>query len=474
MAVSLSSRSRPLRWRLIAYGLLALSLVVLAGATWWLRRPGGADPAADWAARDWAAEPAVRLLREYVRIDTSAATGDERAGAAWLAAQLRAAGIEPHVEHLGSRNANLWAVIEGSEPGALVLHHHIDVADIKRPELWTRPPFAAAYDPPWLIGRGVFDMKGLAVAQLMAFLELARADEPPRRSVVLLATGDEETGSRLGSEWLLRRHPELVERFWAVLTEGGVVEAVGPEEVKFWGVEVAQKRFADGFFCAASRERLERLRQDLAEHSLHPVSPLALAPVVDRVLRAYAPTRGRADLTAILRRPAGVLTDLAAFRRLPPYLQSMFRVEAVPLEIEEAAGGGYRLPIVLHLPPGVDRDTALARLVPDWMIAGVAMQVEPARGADRPSPLAHPVPRALRETVRRSHPQAPFGPWLVPWSATDARFFRQAGIPSYGFSPFLVVTTDSHSVDGPNERLHVAAFVRGVDLYTRAVRRIVR
>lgn len=416
----------------------------------------------------------MRLLRQYVRIDTSAATGDERAGAAWLAARLRAAGVEPHVEHLGGRNANLWAVLEGSEPGALVLHHHIDVADIERPELWARPPFAAVYEPPWLIGRGVFDMKALAVAQLTAFLRLARSGERPRRSVVLLATGDEETGSRLGTEWLLRRHPELVERFWAVLTEGGVVEAVGPEEVKFWGVEVAQKRFADGIFCAASRARLEHLRDDLAKHSLHPVSSLTLAPVVEEVLHAYAPTRGRPELTGVMRRPASALTDLAAYRRLPPYVQSMFRAELVPLAIENATGGGYRLPFVLHLPPGVDRDAALARLLPDWLTAGVAMHVEPARGADRASPLAHPVLRALRATVAQNYPQAPFGPWLVPWSATDARFFRQAGIPAYGFSPFLVVTTDSHSVDGPNERLHVPGFVHGVDLYARVVRRIVR
>ncbi|MGH9381718.1 MAG: M20/M25/M40 family metallo-hydrolase [Thermoanaerobaculia bacterium] len=471
--MSLVPRSRGLRRRLVVYGLLAASVAGLVAATWWIRHGGEVDADTEWIARDWAAEPAVRLLREYVRIDTSAATGNEQAGAEWLAGKLRAAGIEPHVERLGKRSANLWAVIEGERREALVLHHHIDVADIEHPELWAHPPFAAVYDPPWLVGRGVFDMKSLAVAQLTAFLELARAGRRPELSVVLLATGDEETGSRLGTEWLLRRHPELAERFWAVLTEGGVVEAIGPDQIKFWGIEVAQKRFADGVFCAASRERLEHLREDLEEHSRQPPFPLSLAPEVDAVLRAYAPTRGRPELAAAMRHPQRTLTDAAAFRDLPAYVQAMFRAELHPMQIEEAPGGGYRLPFVLHLPPGVELEETLPGLLPAWMTAGVAWHVEEARGADGGSPLAHPVPRELRRAIERIHPGAPVGPWLLPWTATDARFFRRAGVPSYGFSPFLVVAAETYSIDGPNERMSMPGFVRGVDLYVDVVRRIV-
>src|SRR5690606_1363032 len=104
----------------------------------------------------------------------------------------------PHLEVLGTGDANLWAVIEGEEPEAVVLHHHIDVSDVPDPESWNLPPFAAEIDGPWLYGRGTFDMKSVAIAQLMAFLDVAeraaRGDRP-RRSVIFLATAAEEVGS---------------------------------------------------------------------------------------------------------------------------------------------------------------------------------------------------------------------------------------------------------------------------------------
>jgi acetylornithine deacetylase/succinyl-diaminopimelate desuccinylase-like protein len=61
----------------------------------------------------------------------------------------------------------------------------------------------------------------------------------------------------------------------------------------------------------------------------------------------------------------------------------------------------------------------------------------------------------------------------ITWSATDSRFFRTAGIPSYGFSPFLIMNTDTLQVDQANERFAVPAFADGVALYRQLVRRLV-
>lgn len=72
-----------------------------------------------------------------------------------------------------------------------------------------------------------------------------------------------------------------------------------------------------------------------------------------------------------------------------------------------------------------------------------------------------------------SHPGVRVGPYLLPWSGSDARFFRAAGIPAYGFSPFLLVAADTFTAAEPNERMAIDAFVDGVALYERAVRRLV-
>ena len=45
-------------------------------------------------------------------------------------------------------------------------------------------------------------------------------------------------------------------------------------------------------------------------------------------------------------------------------------------------------------------------------------------------------------------------------------------MPTYGFSPFLIMNTDTLQVDAANERFALPGFVDGVALYSRAVRRL--
>src|SRR5262249_5202283 len=156
--------------------------------------------------------------------------------------------IPSEIEVLGNQHANLYAWLEGADKHPLVLHNHIDVESVD-PKEWFSPPFEAKIEVPWMYGRGTFDMKSVAIAQLVAMIDLKKSGRPLKRSVLFLATSSEEHGSRLGVRWILRQHPDLVGRFWAVLTEGGAVEARARDEIKYWGTEAAQKRFVDVHVC---------------------------------------------------------------------------------------------------------------------------------------------------------------------------------------------------------------------------------
>jgi acetylornithine deacetylase/succinyl-diaminopimelate desuccinylase-like protein len=62
---------------------------------------------------------------------------------------------------------------------------------------------------------------------------------------------------------------------------------------------------------------------------------------------------------------------------------------------------------------------------------------------------------------------------FLPWTATDSRFFRAHGIPSYGFTPFQVLTSDALRVGGAGERIALPAYVEGVAIYRELLRRLV-
>ncbi len=462
---------RPVASRIALYG--ALLVVVAAFVVFLPRKPAPVFDTA-WSEIDYAANEDVQRLQALVRIDTTPDTGREIDAARHLAGILEDAGLPVEIEEHPGAKANLWAILEGTTEEALVLHNHLDVDPIRRPRDWLAPPFEGRVDPPWIIGRGVFDMKSVTVAQLGAVLAAKeRMDETgwrPERSLIFLATSSEETGSDPGTRHILANRPDLTRRFWAVLTEGGVLEAPWAGEVKYWGTSFAQKQFLEVTATSPSAERLEQLRASLLRE-LRTAPPTALVPEVRAFAAAYGPSRHHPDYRAALAEPERVLSEPELFERLPDLLKALFRNEAHPFAVEKSPSGGYGLRIVLHVLPGLDADAAAAELLPGRLLDGIEIGLHQRRGAARGSPLDHPAYVRLRESLLRHTGVEParVGPYLLTRYANDARFFRRHGIAAYGFTPFMLLSVDTMTVAGPNEKIALPAFVEGVELYRQVV-----
>ena len=427
-----------------------------------------------WSGVDFLALPEVRLLRDYIAIDTSEPDANEIPGAEFLAAHLAAAGLEPHIERLADGHANVWAFVEGEDPKAIVLSGHIDVEPAEGPGTWDYPPFGGVIEGPWMYGRGIYDMKSLTIAQLLATADVAReaakTGRRPKRSILFLATSSEETGSETGTRWILRGHPELVERMGVVLTEGGVVEATSANEVKYWGIEFAQKRFIEIVFCSADAGKLAALRKVLTDRATDPVIPVS--PSVALFLTRYGPTRGLGSYQAWLADPPATLRNRPQFDRLTPFMKSLFRNELMPFAVEPDPAGGYRLRVFAHLLPEADRDAVLAELLPESVTLGTVFHIGEDAGARHASPVDSADFRALERAIAAQVPGTAVGPYFLPWTATDARFYRAAGIPSYGFSPFLIAVTDTMGIGRANERMPMPGFVQGVATYRQLVKEL--
>ncbi len=463
--------SRPLieknrrRARLALY----LSPVLFVGVVWGVTRLAGRlDASMSWHGVDFSEYEPVRLFQEYLRFDTSYPDGNEIPAAEFLARQLEAEGIAAHIDRVGTRNANLWAILEGDEKQALVLHNHIDVEPAPEPERWRHPPFSGALEAPFVYGRGAFDMKSLAIAQLMSVLKLKRDGTALGRSLIFLATGDEERFSRLGTRRIINEHPELIERFYAVLSEGGAIEAVDLEDVKYWGTEFGQKRFIDVWIRDGSQERLEELREELLALEAVPRSP---SGVIARFLKIYSGSRDSHRLRELLAQPEAILEN-ADYARLPPYLKAMTRDEIYAFPVEADPEGDYVLRLALHLLP----DTNLQAVTEERLSAvleGFAYTTEVPHEPIQPSPMEHPVFQTIHDYMADILPDVAHGPLFLPWVATDARFFRAQGIPSYGYSPFWILSSDTIKMKGRNERMAAPAFIDGVERYAELVQRLV-
>ena len=79
------------------------------------------------------------------------------------------------------------------------------------------------------------------------------------------------------------------------------------------------------------------------------------------------------------------------------------------------------------------------------------------------SPTDHQLFRALEATLEL---RAPVVPSFLT-GTTDSRYFRQRGIPAYGFSPFAINAQDLRGIHGRDESVPVDAFLRGIETLKR-------
>ncbi len=98
---------------------------------------------------------------------------------------------------------NLYGRLSGNGPH-LMFAGHTDVVPPGDEVAWTHPPFSAAVANGEMYGRGAVDMKGGIACFVAAVARHVEKKGPPKGSVSLLITGDEEGPSVNGTDKLLQ------------------------------------------------------------------------------------------------------------------------------------------------------------------------------------------------------------------------------------------------------------------------------
>ncbi|NYF99703.1 M20/M25/M40 family metallo-hydrolase [Janibacter cremeus] len=169
----------------------------------------------------------VDICRELLQIDTSnygpGQDGPgEREAADYVVGLLREVGLEPQVFESQERRTTVSVRIPGADRdrGALCIHGHLDVVPAHA-EDWTHPPFDAVEADGCLWGRGAVDMKDMVAMMLASVRHLARTGTVPPRDLLFVFFADEEAGGVLGSQFMVREHPEVFEGVTEAISEVG-------------------------------------------------------------------------------------------------------------------------------------------------------------------------------------------------------------------------------------------------------------
>jgi len=446
-------------------------LLLLAAAECSTKPPRKSSLQADTTrpAREWLRQEPVRLLSDYVRLQTTDANG-EKPGAEFLKRLFDCAGIETEMVCPQGNRCNLLARLPGrSRQGALLLLNHIDVADVF-PSFWRESrPFEAEIRLGYLYGRGAYDMKSLGLAEALAMRNLKERGIVPASDVLFLAEADEEGGQEWGSRWLLEHRPEWFSGVTAVLNEGGTNEMI-LRTVRFWGVETVQAGFGLLEFEAPAVAPLK----DLAERWSRVSSP-SVEPLPD-VVRGFDMLANHLShpLTDPLRHLDRVRRDPVALAQLPDrygaFLEARIKWFAgypYPPESHD----NFRGYVVVSTPPGHSPDGYMAPIEADAAGNRIRVVSRFSTGVTTASPYLTPagelVPllAMIRRVTEAFYPGVPFGPVPTFGGSTTSIHFRQKGIAAYGYSPVPANITDSVRRHGNDERIFLRDYVDGVELY---------
>ncbi len=417
-------------------------------------------------------DEAVRRTKEYLAINTTNPPGNEARSMEWFAKIFAAEGIPFDTASSAPGRGNVWARLKGGSEPALVLLHHMDVVPAD-PKYWDSDPLAASVQDGDIIGRGALDTKTLGIVHLEAFLALHRSKAPLTRDVIFMATADEEAGGAFGAGWIVKNRPDAFRGAGMVLNEGGG-GSVDDGRQQF-GIEITQKVplwlkvIASGEPghgstppVASAVNRLVRAMSNLQTHAFAP----RIGPAVDAYFKAIAAGAEPAwqapflDMATTVQDPNLLLRlqlespFFAALTRNAcsiTMLEGSSKINVIPTEASAQ--------LDCRLLPDQDHTAFIADLTQIFNDPGI--RIEQIMGFTAAvSPMDHPLYGTIEAVTRRYFPAARIVP-LVSTGFTDSHFFRDLGIASYGYAPFLIPAAQEGGVHGNNERISIENVRRG-------------
>jgi acetylornithine deacetylase/succinyl-diaminopimelate desuccinylase-like protein len=415
------------------------------------------------------------IYREFIEIQSGYTSGSTTPVAEAAAARLKAAGFSDSDIFVGGatpKKANLVVRYRGT--GArkpLLLLAHTDVVEAKR-EDWSMDPFRLNEKDGFFYGRGTGDDKAQASVWIANLIRYKQEGFKPDRDIIVALTADEEGGGPYnGVEWLIKNHRDLIDAELA-LNEGGWGESLDGKKISN-DVQVSEKYVINFRFEVHNK----------GGHSSLPVADNAiyhLSAALERLANFGFPLKTNEVTSAYFKQMAKIETgpmqsDLAkasegsqeAMSRLVAATagwNATLRTTCVATQLE----GGH----AMNALPQLAAATVNCRVLPDDSVEYVQSTLQKVVADDQVSvkimgdasagPASAMRPDlfdAINRSTTKIWPGVPVVPMMV-MGATDGKYLRIAGIPTYGVQGFFFDRSDIR-FHGRDERMSVQSFYEG-------------
>lgn len=389
----------------------------------------------------------VTRFRQYLRIETVQPTPDYESSKKFLQSYAEEMNFPfTTIETKPGKYVHIMTV-EGSDKNlkSILLNSHIDVVPVY-PEYWTHPPFSAHKDENGDIwARGSQDMKLVGIQYVEAIRRLRQRDPnwQPKRTLHITWVPDEEIGGIDGlKEWL--HNPNLRPSFDALnagfeLDEGlatpdNVYKVYYGERTPWWIKIIAtgQPGHASQFIPNTAGQKLAKFInkvlnfREIEETKMNTTENFTLGDVTSV---NFTMCEGGVQQNVVPAEMSGTFD----FRVTPRFNVYEFK-----------------------------------KMIETWAeeIGDIQIVYQGENYFQECTDLENEYVGVLKQCFQELDMQVTYE--IFP-AATDARYLREVGIPSIGFSPMIHEEVLLHD---HNERLNEKTFLRGVEIYTVIIDRL--
>lgn len=446
-----------------------LMLNIMAGAAL-LAAPAAAQSATPPELVD----KAIAILSDSIAFRSVEGSPDTLRYAEYLAKTLKKGGFAASDVEVGKTGPapTLVATYQGeSDDAPIILSGHMDVVEAN-PEDWERDPFTMTRDGDYLIGRGVVDNKWGVTMMVTTLLRLKAEGFKPKRDIILVLSGDEETQ--------MKSTALLAERFkgagLVLNSDGGGGTLREDGSALAYNLQTAEKTYADFKITFTNP----------GGHSSRPSKENAiyrLARAIDRI-GAYDFPVETSETTLEFFRQTGAMTQgklgeaMIRFAENPKDKKAVKALRADPEYVGQTGTtcvatmleGGHALnalpqraavSVNCRIFPGVKPEAVMETLaaVIDDPAAEISFIDTPYYSDG--SPMRDDVVGAVRKAIDQRYPGLPIIPQMSA-GATDSLYFRMHGVPSYGVSGLFMKPSDDFT-HGLNERAPASAIAGALE-----------
>jgi len=379
--------------------------------------------------------------------------------------------------------AFLIARYHGSDPKLkpLLLSGHMDVVEAK-PADWKRDPFTPVIENGYIYGRGATDMKFDDALMIASLIDLKRQHFVPKRDVVLVLSGDEETIMKT-TQMLAAQFPGA---HMLLNGDGGGGSLSENGRPLYFSLEGAEKAYGDYTLTFtnpgghSSAPRKENAIYEMAA-VLTRIGNHQFTPQLNDITKVYF-------IAAADRAEPKAAAAMRAFAANPADKQAIATLTADPSQVGHIGttcvatmvNGGHALNalpqratanINCRIFPGTSFkqvEDELVRVADDPRMQ--VRFIDTGTTASPPSPMRADVTAAVREALDTGYKGVPIVPSMAS-GASDSMWFRVRGVPSYGVAPIFIKDSDDFS-HGLNERTQISNLAPGVAYWNVLIRRL--